>query len=139
MFTRRLKEDQVMVRPKIECGPGLTKQSMKDDTDINLILAKFRKTGTLNFVNNNEGEYMDVPEIDFHTAMNVITEANQMFEQMPSHLRKEFKNDPGEFMDVMHDPEQRERVYDLGLAKRPEVEAEAKPEAPTEGVPTPSE
>lgn len=134
MFSRQYNEGQQEVRPTIDCGPGLTKQSLKDETNINLIMAKYRRTGTLSFIEARQAEYMDVPEIDFQTAMDIVTRAQAMFDEMPSHLRKEFRNDPAEFLDVMHDPEQRERVYELGLLTRPKEQAEPQAEPAPEPV-----
>lgn len=107
-------------RPVITCDDGLTKQSMRDETDINLIMAKYQKTGMINFVNSRKGEYMEVPDVDFQTAMDAVVQGNQMFADMPSNLRKQFNNDPGQFMDFVHNPENKEAMYELGLAERPE-------------------
>jgi len=117
MFTSPKHEGRE--RKKLDCGPGLTKQSMRAETDINLIMSKYKKTGTVNFVNQNQGEYLDLPEIDYHEALNMITESNRMFGEMPAHLRSKFKNDPGVFMDFIHDPKNIDEIYDLGLAQRP--------------------
>lgn len=110
---------ETKVRPTLDTGPGKTKQEMKGESDINFILKKYQKTGTLSFVNQHQAEYMDVPNIDFQEAMNTINEAEQMFADMPSSLRKEFKNDPGEFLEFVHNPDNADKMYDLGLAQRP--------------------
>lgn len=108
-------------KPTIDCGPGLTKQSHKNDSDINLIMSKYKKTGVINFVNNRQAEYMEVPDTDFQTAMNTITEANQMFAEMPAALRKKFGNDPGNFLSFVHDPKNLDEIYELGLVEPPEA------------------
>jgi len=105
-------------RPTVDTGPGLTKQSMAKDTDINLIMAKYQKTGLVNFVNENQGEYMEAPELDFHQAIEYIAKSKELFDEMPSSLRKRFNNDPGEFLDFVHDENNADEMVSLGLAKR---------------------
>jgi len=122
MFARSDDYDR-STRPVLNTGKGLTKQSMRDECDINVIMKKYAKTGLTNFVSARKGEYMEVPNIDFHEAMNLITKSNEMFDDMPSELRKRFRNDPGEFMDFVHDPNNLEEMYSLGLAQRPPEEA----------------
>lgn len=105
------------------------------ETEISNIMKKYKKTGMVNFVNNNQAEYMEAPEIDFHQAMNVIAQANEMFDQMPSELRKKFNNDPGNFMDFVHDKNNEAEMYDLGLAQRPPDYVPPATEAPAEPTP----
>lgn len=125
------KFDLKPARPVIDFSddPGLTKQSMKDDADINFIIEKYNRTGVINFRQNRSGEYLDVSEypIDFQDAMNTVIKAQDMFNDMPSELRKRFGNDPGTFLDFVHDPANKEALYDLKLAVRP---APANPEGP---------
>ncbi len=118
MFTPTRPEGYVS--PGIDTGPGRTKQSQRDQCDIKIIMRQFVKTGMLNFVNTSQGEYMDAPETDYHTAQNIVIEANEMFAKMPSGLRKKFKNDPGEFLEFVHDPKNEDEMYSLGLKERPE-------------------
>jgi len=138
---RRSDEREAARPPKkgLDTGPGLTKQSMSKECDINLIMDKYKKTGTVNFLNSQEAIYTDdMVDIDFHEAMTVIADANNMFAQMPAHLRKEFKNDPGNFLEAVHDPEQAQRMFDLGLSsKNPSPATEAVTAAPAAPAETP--
>lgn len=106
-------------RPILICGESMTKQSHKDETDINLIMRKYQKTGLVSFVNERQPQYMEAPEIDFQTAMQIVTQANEMFADMPSSMRKRFHNDPGEFMEFVHNPDNAEEMVKLGLASPP--------------------
>jgi len=120
------KAPEEQPRPTVDTGPGLTKQSMAKDTDINLIMAKYQRTGLVSFVNENQGEYMEAPEMDFHQAIDYIAKSKELFEEMPSNLRKRFNNDPGEFLDFVHDANNADEMVKLGLAKRtPEVPSPA--------------
>lgn len=105
-------------------GPSMTQQNFKDDSDINLILAKYKKTGLIDHINKYGGQYADMPgEDDFHAAMNLVTNAQTMFADLPSEIRGHFENDPALFLDFMDDPENREEAIKMGLYP---------PEAPTE-------
>jgi len=116
---------ETQVRPTVDCGPGKTKQNMAKETDINLIMAKYKKTGLVNFVNNRQAEYMTVDEnFDFHECMNRVVQAQEMFLELPAQLRKKFNNDPGEFLAFAQDENNIDAMVDLGLAQRnPEQQA----------------
>lgn len=104
--------------PKVQYIPGKsrTKQSMKKETDINFIVDKYQKTGTLEHLKNYEGTYGEFVEIDFHQAMNTITKANEMFETLPSNIRAKFENDPGAFLEFATTKENHLAMVELGLA-----------------------
>lgn len=110
-------------------GPGRTKQAHKDECDINQILARYRKTGVLDFAQRHEPQYGDVTAIDFQAAMNTVANANSMFANLPAHMRARFHNSAPEFLAFVGDPENREEAEKLGLLK-------AKPEV-AEGAPAP--
>ena len=114
-------------------GESLTKQMHKDECDVNQILRKFEKTGIVAHRNKFEGRYEDVSQgLDLQAALQVITEAQEMFMELPATVRREFENDPGKFLAFVQDPENAERMYELGLADRP---PEKKPaSAPDEHV-----
>lgn len=119
-----LVEDNVVVRPTLDTGPGLTKQSFRDESNINFIMKKYQKTGTVNFVSNVQPDFMNIPAVDFKQAMDTVIRANGMFGDMPSSLRKRFNNDPAEYLEFMEDPANLDEMVELGLAKRPEAPVE---------------
>lgn len=100
---------------------GLTKQSMKDECDVNLILAKYQRTGVIDFINKHEPRYGNASPIDFQTAMNVVIEGKQMFADLPSSLRKRFGNSPEEFLFFVDNPANRDEAIRLGLITPAEV------------------
>lgn len=112
-------------------GKSLTKQSMKDETDINFIINRYQKTGSLEHLREYEGQYGDFISIDFHAAMNVITEADNMFDTLPSSIRSKFENDPGKFLDYATNPENHDGMVEMGLAY------ESIPDEPEETLPEP--
>lgn len=123
---------------RVQCfplGPSMTKQAMAEEANINIIMARYEKTGLVNHVNQYGGQYADMPnQSDFHEAMNLVTSAQQMFADLPAGVRDKFKNDPGEFLDFMSDEENLPEMVEMGLVG-PEELPEADPSTP--GVLTP--
>lgn len=119
-------------------GPGRTKQAMKDECDINLILARFQKTGVLDFVETRQAQFGDVTGLDFQTAMNTVTEAQAMFDDLPAKVRARFDNDPVQLLDFLNDPANDEEAIKLGLleAAKADPDPEKLPK-PTESAPEP--
>ena len=78
---------------------GLTEQTHKAACDINNIMARYVKTGTLEHTRVYEGQYADVSPHDYHESMCKIAEAKSMFEDLPARMRAHFKNDPREFLE----------------------------------------
>ena len=66
-----------------EYKDGRTKQSFKDETDVNAIIKKHTRMGTLSHLEQWGGQYGDLADFDFQTAQNQIAKANSMFEQLP--------------------------------------------------------
>lgn len=82
-------------------GPSMTVQEYKDECDINNIVNQFVKTGTVTHVNRRQGYYGHVTGEDFSDAMRVVTEAQIMFDDLPSEVRKNFGNDPAALLDFV--------------------------------------
>ena len=120
-------------------GDSLTHQSFREECDIKTIMSKYQKNGLLDHVNQYKGEYGDVIAVDFHEAMTMVTEAQQMFESLPSSIRTRFGNDPGSFLEYATNPENKKGMQELGLLPPSQPEPEAggggSPEpAPPEGL-----
>lgn len=100
-------------------GPSLTRQSSKDECDINRIMLKFEKTGVLEHRNTFEGSYGDYTNTpqDYHEAVNQVMAADDMFQSLPAKVRKRFGNDPAEFVEFVADPDNRDQMQALGLLK----------------------
>lgn len=121
-------------------GKLMTKQADKDSCDINSIMKKYTETG-VHPVSAQEpyyGDFSDSPS--YHEGMDAIASAQQTFERLPSHVRKHVHNDPGEFLDLVNDPDRRDELVSLGLATHqiPAKKAEKAPEPPKEPAPTPA-
>lgn len=120
--------------------PSLTKQSFKDECDINNIVRKFETTGILDHVNQaaQRGVYEDLPSgLDLQAALNIKRQAEEAFLALPAAARAEFDNDPVKFVTAWENPSeaQQERFIALGLATdnrppKPPAASPAVPEAP---------
>lgn len=115
--------------------PSLTKQSFRDECDINNILKKYNRAMGIDFLNQYQGylagKFEDVSAVvDYRTALHQIDEARRVFDAMPSKVRARFENDPQNFLEFMADSKNRDEAISLGLLN-PKVE---KPvvETPTE-------
>ncbi len=84
---------------------GRTKQSFKDETDINRILQRAQKTGTISHLAKHEAQYGDFEDFDFFEQTLQITRGNQIFADLPSELRDEFHQSPQEFFKYVNDQE----------------------------------
>lgn len=102
--------------------PSLTKQSFKDECDINRIMARYQSTGLLPNVNEMPPQYLDVTEYDFQAHQNFIAGANSLFHELPSAIRARFQNNPGEFLDFCSHEKNRPELAEMGLL-RPITEA----------------
>lgn len=100
-------------------GPSLTKQSFKDETDVNRILEKFQVTGVLSHLAKFEPEYGDFAEFDFGGTIMQLQRGQDMFAALPSEVRREFDQDPDKFFKFVNDPNNNERVNELlpGIAE----------------------
>ncbi len=119
--------DRERVQTKVE-GKSLTKQSMKDECDINRIMARYDKTGLLTHMAQMEPKYADVDATDFMDAMLIVKNAQEAFEELPSELRLKFGNDPANFLAFMDDPKNDKEAVELGLKRYPQEEPPVKVE-----------
>ena len=99
--------------------PSMTKQSFKDECNINKIMAKFQTTGALNHYAKHAPTYGDTTGVDYHDALNLVANANTMFEELPSSIRKRFDNDPEQFLKFVEDPKNADEMIELGLKESP--------------------
>lgn len=104
------------------CGPGRTKQSFRERVNINSIISRYRKTGMLDQVAQNNGVFMDVSKYgDLHAAMQQIEEAKQAFLALPSDVRTRFGNDPAELVSFLQNDNNRAEAVELGLIDEAKV------------------
>lgn len=123
------KRNQVLT---IVEGKSMTQQHFKGACDINNILKKFQRTGKLEHVNHAQGVYGDFSDgADFQSSMEKLINAQNMFEQLDSKIRKKFNNNPAQLIDYVQnlDMKNKEAVNEavaLGIINKP-IEANTAP------------
>jgi phage internal scaffolding protein len=101
----------------LDCvGASKTRASQQKETDINGIIAKYDRTGTLTHITRSIPRFDDVSELsDYKSALDHVLKAQQMFNDLPSELRSEFDNDPAKFIDYISDSKNHEDAVKKGL------------------------
>lgn len=101
-----------------ELGRSKTRQSMKDETDINRILSRYVQTGLLNHVAMKTPVYGDVSQVrDYREAIEEVRAVRDFFVKLPAKIRTRFANDPAAFLDFMSDEANAAEAKELGLTK----------------------
>jgi phage internal scaffolding protein len=96
--------------------PSLTKQSFSDECDINVIMARYEKTGVLsseNPISPSYGDFTDV--VDYDESLRIVMDADEAFMSLPAKVRARFQNDPSEVIEFVRDPANRSEAVALGL------------------------
>lgn len=122
----------LVARPRVfhpESDVMVTKQSMKDECDINKILNQYKQTGILTHVQSVRPTYTDLPDtLDYQDAMSIVMDAEEAFMDLPAKVRDHFSNDPARFLAAFGDPAQVPQLREFGLLK-PEDKAPPAPPA----------
>jgi hypothetical protein len=110
--------------------PTMTVQSEKDNCDINVIMNRYATCGTpLPYRTDGvQPVYADVSELgDYMENFQRCKQAEEMFNSLPSALRKELDNNPANLLAFIQDEANRERCVEYGLINKPIVEAPQTP------------
>lgn len=111
-------------RDIINDEPSLTLQQAAAECDINLIVARYAKTGSWTSdgsspsVRPSFGDFSDVG--DFMSAQNAVLAAQEAFDELPAKLRKRFDNDPALLLAFLEDSSNKSEAIELGLINAPE-------------------
>ncbi len=112
-----MEERERLRVPHPEGGRKMVKQSQVDGTDLNLLMRRWRTDGTgLAHLNKGEASYGDFSSgLDYLSALNAVEAAKADFMRLPSNVRAHVRNDPGELLAMIYDPERRDELEELGL------------------------
>ncbi len=100
-------------------GPSLAKQSFKEECDINNIMRKFKESGVIEHLNTHHGDYGNfIGFDDYQTSLNKIHEAQDAFMTLPVTVRKQFDNSPQLFLAFAQNPDNLEKMQEMGLAPK---------------------
>jgi len=99
----------------------MTKQSFKDECDVNHIMRRYEKTGIFP-EQTSLPQFLDLTSLpsNFQEMQEIVVNAQEQFMALPAQIRKKFHNDPAEFVDFCQDPANQEELYNMGLAERPQ-------------------
>lgn len=100
--------------------PSLTEQSHRKECNINCIIDRYKKTGILGGIDQaREMFFGDFSEVgSFHDVQNIIVDAREKFNSLPSNIREAFGNDPARLLDALRDKSQIGKLIDIGLIKK---------------------
>lgn len=111
-----------------------TKQEMKNETDLNMVLPRFGYTPN-KMLSGGNFDIKRVQAVTDFTGMPTFREiadnihnAKEAFAELPASIRKRFNNDPGELWAAANDPTQHEELVRLGILKK--EEAKTPPQTP---------
>lgn len=97
--------------------PTLAQQHFQDETDFNLIMAKWQQSGLITHINPISPIYADVSEIgDYQSSLETIRLAQESFMSLPSSVRDRFDNDPAKLLAFVSDPANADEAIKLGLS-----------------------
>lgn len=92
---------------------GRTKQSQKDETDINKLLDRAGREQTLSHLEKYQGNYGDFTGYDFEKHINTIAEGQSIFEALPAEVKREFEQSPKKFFAFVTNPDNAERLPEV--------------------------
>lgn len=96
-----------------------TQQHFKDESDINKIIANYRKTGVLTDPlrpPTRTPYYGDFTSLgDYHTQQNAVINTQTRFQRLPAHIRDRFENDPAVMIEWINNPANKDEAIKLGL------------------------
>lgn len=105
--------------------PSRTKQEFKDESDITLLVERYRKTGYFYDPLSGERKQPRMPmfedwsgDVDFQVAQDVVRRGNAAFAQIPAYIRRMFEDSPEAFLAVASNPAQVEKFAELSPAHR---------------------
>lgn len=111
-----------------------TKSEFADECDINKIMARYKRTGVLPVDVRKQaaakfGDFSQLPS--FMEMQDMLIAANDLFMALPAAVRKQFGNDPHEFLAAAETKEGRELLQKLGLgAENASGETDPTPQGP---------
>ncbi len=102
---KNIKRDEMLALvPPLVYDDGMTKQSFRDECDINAIMARADQGVTISHLAQFEGVYADFSDFDFHEHTRKLTQGREVFDALPAEIRREFAQSPAAFFAYVNDP-----------------------------------
>lgn len=99
-------------------SPCKVKQAFKSACNINLIIDRFHKTGAVGNVRQSMPQFMSLDPVDLHQSLNLVREAESLFQQVPAHVRDAVGNDMFRFLEFVQNKDNMPALIELGLADK---------------------
>ena len=113
------KKPKTFFRKNNSKSVSRTKQSFKDECDINCIMAKVNRHMINHRLNPKKPVYGDFSNIpDYAEMLNTVHRVRNSFNSLPAKIRAKFENDPEKLVAYMDDPNNLEEARELGLAPK---------------------
>lgn len=146
--TPKFRRAWASVMPVVKTGfslPSRTKQEFRDETDITLLVERYRKTGYFYDPLTGDRKQPRLPmfedwsaDVDFQTAQDTVRRGNAAFAAIPAYIRRMFNDSPEAFLAVVGHPDKveqfaasnpaaRQAMIDLGLLKKTRGAGDASP------------
>lgn len=110
----------------LDCSnlPSLTRQDFAAECDINNLISQFEKTGIFpGSLNQTEPRYLDVSDVpDMASALQMLNNATDAFMGLPATVRRDFDNDPMQFIAFAENPDNLDKMREWKLAPPAPVE-----------------
>lgn len=118
---------RVVIEP---VGESMTQQHFKEEVDVRNIIRKYDQTGLIQHVQRGQAQYGDFSQtVGFKEALDMVNSAKHSFMELPAELRREFNNDAGAFYTFVSDPNNSEKLIEMGLAEAPIAPVPVEPSA----------
>ncbi len=104
------RAEMLALVPALVYDDGLTKQGFEAETNIQTIMARADKAGTISHLDKYEGVYADYSDFDFHEQTEKLTQGRMIFDDLPAEVRKEFGQSPAAFFEFVNDPENKDEL-----------------------------
>lgn len=110
---------------------SMTQQNFEAECNINTIMSRYLESGLLPGGTAATAMYGDFSTVtDYRDALETLSNAKDQFAHLSATVRERFRNDPGEFLNFIHDPANKAEAQKLGLLKA-EPPPPTPPAAPT--------
>lgn len=110
------------VKTMIE-GESETQQQFLEECDVNRIMAQANRGMEITHLKRSQPIYMDMTQFppDYQAALEVVKNAEQAFNDLPSAVRTRFQNQPDQLIEFLSNNENHSEAISLGLIeKKPE-------------------
>lgn len=123
MFARALKDRHTVCIDFSSC-PHLTADEFKQEADINFLLGRYKKTGSLYTVDEmlkarrkpRFGDFTGIP--DYQESLNKMAKAMELFVTLPLAVRQRFNDDPVQLLAFLQDSANYDEAVRLGLIEK---------------------